>query len=635
MGNTTTPQSQAIYPEDFSISSEPNIYLNRIESIKEIALKNNRLWVTCLLLGLAYFGIAYLGQLAAIPPDNVTLIGLSSGLALIAFLLLGPSIWPGIFLGALFTTIWPLLLQSDLTTVMRVIVIGVGIGLSTCLQAYIGAFLIHRYQTVDYPLSVPKDVIKFFFIVAKIALINATFGTLLLIWTEFIQQDQGLFLWLTWWMGDVVGMIVVTSLVISYFARPIKRYSWTKILESLLLTLILLIFLHVIFVYHYPFLFAIIPFLLWATFRLEMFGSNLVNSIIAIFATWKTTHHEGPIAATTSSLNEALLILQIYIAFIFCLTLIIDTLNLESQKNKQALEIYNRNLEQTISQRTNDLQTQLQQLRMLQKKIVTQEKLASLGALAAGIAHEMRNPLNFIVNFSSLCIENFSEILSTFEKHRNQLPADFISNIESNLPLLEENLAEILEQSYKADRIVQGMLQHARSTSGTLESIVLSTFIDRTIDGALALQTHRELKSNLKIDRQYDPNLNEITIVPQDFSKVLMNLLDNAFYSVFMKYTLVGPSYQPQLTIKTELINGEKVAITIHDNGMGIPPTVQEKLFQPFMTTKPPGIGTGLGLSISYDIIVLTYQGEIKVDTKEGEYAAFTIILPYKPSFTS
>jgi len=283
------------------------------------------------------------------------------------------------------------------------------------------------------------------------------------------------------------------------------------------------------------------------------------------------------------------------------------------EKQKAELEIQ-------VAERTADLKRSLEDLKATQSQLVQSEKMASLGELTAGIAHEIQNPLNFVNNFSEVNTELIEEMKVEMDKG-NLDDAKALAND------IKENEEKISRHGKRADSIVKGMLQHSRSNSGQKES----TDINNLVDECLRLSFHgmraKDKSFNAKTETDFDNSLQKINIVSQDIGRVLLNLFTNSFYSVLQKRKQPANNYEPVVYVKTERTT-DAVRIIVRDNGMGIPQKVLDKVFQPFFTTKPTGEGTGLGLSMSYDIITKGHGGELKVETKEGEYAEFIIILP-------
>ncbi len=276
------------------------------------------------------------------------------------------------------------------------------------------------------------------------------------------------------------------------------------------------------------------------------------------------------------------------------------------------------------------LETTLSNLKSTQSQLVQSEKMASLGELTAGIAHEIQNPLNFVNNFAEVNSELIGEM-------KDELSKGNIDDAKKISDDIDENEKKIIFHGKRADAIVKGMLQHSRSSSGLKEP----TDINALADEYLHLSYHglraKDKSFNATMKTDFDETIGKINIIPQDIGRVILNLLTNAFYVVDEKKTLrqaQGESlptgqagYEPTVSLSTKKLAG-KVEIRVADNGNGIPQKVMDKIFQPFFTTKPTGQGTGLGLSLSYDIITKAHSGQLKVETKEGEGTTFIIILP-------
>jgi signal transduction histidine kinase len=269
------------------------------------------------------------------------------------------------------------------------------------------------------------------------------------------------------------------------------------------------------------------------------------------------------------------------------------------------------------------LETTLSNLKATQSQLIQSEKMASLGELTAGIAHEIQNPLNFVNNFSEVNKELLAELQEEIKKGN----FDEVNTIATNVI---ENEEKILHHGKRADNIVKGMLQHSRSSSGQKEP----TNINALADEYLRLSYHglraKDKSFNATMKTDFDATIGNINIIPQDIGRVILNLLNNAFYAVDEKKKQ-QPNYEPIVIVTTRSVKSPSgdlgVWISVKDNGNGIPQKVLDKIFQPFFTTKPTGQGTGLGLSLSYDIIKAD-GGELKVETKEDEGSEFVIVLP-------
>ncbi|SMC00584.1 histidine kinase [Hymenobacter roseosalivarius DSM 11622] len=280
---------------------------------------------------------------------------------------------------------------------------------------------------------------------------------------------------------------------------------------------------------------------------------------------------------------------------------------------------------QEIVAHRDDLDQALTELRATQAQLVQHEKLASLGQLTAGVAHEIQNPLNFITNFSDLGVELTTELQEELTKET--LSARGRETIGQLLEDLSHNQLSIHQHGRRADRIVKSMLEHSRASSGQPQPTDLNALAEECLRlSHYSWQaTNKDFKATL--NTEFAPQLPNLQVVPQDLSRVLINLLTNAFYAVAEKRRLLGEDYQPEITIRTQQTEKD-VRIQIRDNGNGIPAEVRQRIFEPFFTTKPTGEGTGLGLSLSYDIITKGHRGTLSVETKEGEYTEFTVCLP-------
>jgi two-component system NtrC family sensor kinase len=280
-------------------------------------------------------------------------------------------------------------------------------------------------------------------------------------------------------------------------------------------------------------------------------------------------------------------------------------------------------LEQQVTERTAELHQSLTDLKQTQNQLVQSEKMASLGELTAGIAHEIQNPLNFVNNFSEVSAELLDE-LATELHNGDKEEAIAIAND------VKQNLQKILHHGKRADGIVKGMLQHSRSSN----SIKEPTDINKLADEYLRLAYHglraKDKTFNAELITAFDEHLPLLHVVPQDIGRVLLNLFTNAFYAVQQKQKTAAAGYRPTITVKTVTPTsaGLGAVVIVRDNGTGISDNIKDKILQPFFTTKPTGEGTGLGLSLSYDIIVKAHGGKIEIDSKEGDYTEFTIYIP-------
>ena len=286
-----------------------------------------------------------------------------------------------------------------------------------------------------------------------------------------------------------------------------------------------------------------------------------------------------------------------------------------------------RKLEKIVSDRTQELEESVTKLKDTQAQLVENEKLASLGQLTAGIAHEIKNPLNFVTNFAELSVELLDELGEDINQHKDKLPVEDKENIDAVMDDLRMNVKKINEHGKRADNIVKGMLMHSRKESEEKEMVAVSQMLDENINFAYKGIRGKNKEINVEIVKEYDDSLGNVNIIRQDVSRVLLNLANNAFYAAYKKGLNAGNGFEPTVTIGGKKGKGY-VEIFIQDNGVGISNENIEKIFNPFFTTKPTGEGTGLGLSISHDIIVKGHGGDLIVESEEGKFTKFIIKLP-------
>ena len=278
-----------------------------------------------------------------------------------------------------------------------------------------------------------------------------------------------------------------------------------------------------------------------------------------------------------------------------------------------------------------DLELTLKNLKEAQDQLVQSEKLASLGALIAGIAHEIQNPLNFVNNFSSLSGDLTDELLETLAEIREAIPADKYADMEEVTNMLKGNVGKIHEHGKRAESIVKGMLQHSRGRSGEFEQVNINNMVSEYVNLAYHGMRAKDKNFNTAIRTNLDPEVGTAAIIPQDLSRVVLNIVNNACYALDEKVKKNIAGFSPEVTVSTKKVKN-MIEIRIRDNGTGIPPHVREKIFNPFFTTKPAGQGTGLGLSLSFDIVTQIHKGKLEVESKDGEFTEFIITIPEKQS---
>jgi len=294
--------------------------------------------------------------------------------------------------------------------------------------------------------------------------------------------------------------------------------------------------------------------------------------------------------------------------------------------DQAVIAIENARLFEAEQQRTRELAKSLDDLRTAQDRLVHTQKLASLGQLTAGIAHEIKNPLNFVNNFSGVSTELIEELQDALR--RVKLDDKTLNEITELATTLRENLDKIAQHGKRADSIVKNMLMHSRESSGERRSVDVNALVEESLNLAYHGARAEKQGFSVTIERSYDPSAGAVDAFPQEITRVLLNLISNGFYAATKRHGQEGGNgFEPTITAATKSL-GDRVEIRIRDNGIGISPEVREKIFNPFFTTKPAGEGTGLGLSISHDIIAKQHSGSIEVDSEPGQFTEFRVILP-------
>jgi signal transduction histidine kinase len=267
-------------------------------------------------------------------------------------------------------------------------------------------------------------------------------------------------------------------------------------------------------------------------------------------------------------------------------------------------------------------------LKAAQASLIQAEKMASLGQLTAGIAHEIKNPLNFVNNFADLSVELLDELKETAAPAIASLSQDKRTEIDETIGMLTGNLEKIAEHGRRADGIVKSMLEHSRGTSGERRTVDLNGLIEEALNLAYHGARAQDASFNVTLERDFADTIAPIQLVPQDITRVCLNLIGNGFYAAIKRQKQESdPAFKPTLRVSTRDL-GDAVEVRVRDNGVGIAPEIKDKLFQPFFTTKPTGEGTGLGLSISYDIVTQQHGGTITIDSRVGDFTEFTVRLP-------
>jgi signal transduction histidine kinase len=289
----------------------------------------------------------------------------------------------------------------------------------------------------------------------------------------------------------------------------------------------------------------------------------------------------------------------------------------------RSIEEENALLQRELQTARDELAATRERLREAEERLIAQDRLAALGSLTAGIAHELRNPLNFVKSFSHLSVELLQELAEGLEAS---------SHLQGPLGDLKLNLGKIQEHGQRMEVIIRAMLEHSRGGKGERQDTELNTLVSSHVNLAYHGMRSRDASFNTAITLELDPSVGMVPLVPEDLGRVIVNLLDNACHAVRTRQRAhPGGGFQGRIQVRTRNL-GDRVELRIHDNGTGIPRRIREKLFTPFFTTKRTGEGTGLGLSLSHDIVVKDHGGTLRFESEEGAFTEFIITLPSRPA---
>ncbi len=570
----------------------------------------------------SYFTSGRIGQILALPPGYVSPIWPASGIALAMVLLFGYRVLPGVFLGSFLNNL--LLFPAGFTLHFSLLAYlsSFGIGVGATLEAFAGAYLVQHFTALA-PFNTAYNVFKFILIAILSCTINSGIGLLSLSLAESINWEES---WWTWWIGDTVGILLFTPFLIALYEEKIHKVSIAKVFEGMGIFLLILILVHLIFNSNIAFNYSFIPLLVWLGFRFGLLGVSSGVIVIAFLYILGTMQRMGPFYIA-DSLNSSLILLEFFFSLLNTMSLFLVAALKEREYAKQLLQDNNVHLENKVRERTHELEEELEKKKKMQEQIINQEKLASLGTLAAGVAHEIKNPLNFICNFSELSAELADQVTVELESQEKRMEPEKFKDIHEGLHLVQQNLQKIMDHARKANQTVQSMLLHAKDKPQQFALANLNTLVEDYCKLIYFSRKQKLPNFPVTIETHFDPAISEVLMNKQNISRVILNVLNNAFDSMEEKAEQ-DSNYTPHVIVSTKN-ETNYVNIIIEDNGVGISEAAKDKIFIPFYSEKPlREDSSGLGLSISYDIIVKEHNGQIDCESVKGQFARFTIRLP-------
>lgn len=575
-----------------------------------------------IIIAILYAILAKLSQFLV--PENTIVIPIwpPAGIALAAVLIFGNMALIAVFIGGFMSNLH-MFSEQGLTLLSIAYTTIPGIG--GALQAYVGKLAMVTFTGASTIFENTRSVLIFILIAAfATCTINATLGTTTLLLTGTIPKSAFLYNWLTWWISDSVGVIAVTSTIVAWYQKRFEKISASQLLKLSIAWLLIFILGFIILAAPVRLAFLFIPFAIWSAFQLEIRFSLLTALLISSLVIYGITHGYGIIP--TKFGEVAIILIQIYISIVYLTILLIDAILRDRENAYKNLQLLNAQLEQRVLDRTKDLSESNKQLEIQKNKaiqafealkqsharLMQSEKMASLGLLTAGVAHEIKHPLHAMSSNMGTIKVNIEHIVDSVEHSQSE------ETIKKDVNDTGENTETLIVATNEGINRTAGIIGDLCAYARDDEAIMVETNINQSIDSTLNLLSS-EIK-NIQIIKEYG-KVPSVLCHPGKINQVIMNILINAIHALQTRST-------SKIIIKTQS-DHDFVIISIKDNGPGIKKEVLEKLFTPFFTTKREGLGSGLGLFLSQNIIK-EHNGKISVTSELEKGTEFIIMLPIK-----
>jgi two-component system, NtrC family, sensor kinase len=601
---------------------------------------------------ITYYYTAKLGLSVSlpIPPGNITAVWFPSAISLVSILWGGYRIFPGILL-ADFLIYIPNNSSAASHWAIGILVTIIGNG-SSFLEASMGAYLMRRYIHKQYFFNSAQSVFKFTLIAITCCAINATIGISVLCLSGISKFNDFGSLWLTWWTGNSISILVFAPMLLVWKNFPKDYYKLNQLPEAFLLLLALITICYISFWQGFPIEYITLVCLLWATFRFGQKGATLGSVLISLFALFGTVNSVS--SFIRPSLNESLLLLQSFMGVISISSLILSAVLIEQKNSELELENAKKDLELRVEERTTtlkiinrklivserdkseliqSLENALQDLKITQAQLIQKEKMSSLGKIVAGIAHEINNPISFIHGNLEPAYEYSQDLLKVIQFYQQEYrnPSIHLQNTLEGIDIdyVRYDLPKLFHSMKNGSQRIRDIVKSLRNFSRLDESDLKTVNIHEGIDSTLLILQNslKNSSSNFSIDVIKDyGQLPLVDCYAGELNQVFMNIIINAIDAL----EEISQENHKQIHITTDVVNTNWVKISIVDNGCGIHENILDKIFDPFFTTKPVNKGTGLGLSTSYQIITGLHHGKLYCDSSTGQGTEFVIEIPIK-----
>lgn len=578
-------------------------------------------WGFNIILATVLFLLAKFGSFVGIKeePLPISILWPASGVSLAAILLFGFESWVGIFLGIFWFDLYTL--HDGNASLPITVVVSIVMALGCLFQALMGGIIMRSLCSSGY-FNTVRDVI-IFLIPAGIltCLISCTVGTLTLGFYKSMGWSEMFSLWLTFWLGDTMGVYIFTPFLVVWLIHKIQFDFQSHSGEAAVMGVFFLIILLLSLVLRFPIGLLFVPLILWITYRFRMHGATLANMITSVKVI--ITSYLGYSGFVFLISHDPGLVVISFLLVVMATTLIFGAVVGEKEEAWNLLQDSNKDLQKEVQKHTSEIKE-------MANEVYIKEKLASLGVLASGIGRELKGPLVGIDNYTTASLDCLNLMQKIFSDIKEKLDPGITLSLRNDFEILEKCLHSISHYEKKAFQIVSMLQEQTTRTSSSvieIKSINLHTLLNRCIDQVINDETKKNPEFNITIIKEFDKTVTMLQGFPQDLTHAFIGILDHNLYSIKTKMKTNLPFYEPVLKVSTEDA-GENVTIIFHDNGNGVSKNKLTSFFESFSNIKTDEGESGIALSMTYDILVQEHRGDVDAESIEGEFLQIKVILP-------